>query len=120
MSPRALTPDVVQSRSAQRVFERVATLTSISLPNSLKYIGNGAFMYTGLRNLIIPDSVTYLGPYLCYKCTSLHSVVIGMASTCNTDLLMTQRGSHATQLCISPFGIPCLALTANVICIHTM
>lgn len=53
------------------------TLTSITIPNSVKEIGNGAFEYcTSLSSVIIPNSVTSIGYDAFYKCTNLNSAVI--------------------------------------------
>ena len=38
-------------------------LTSVVLPNTLKYIGNYAFSYNVLTEVIIPSSVEYIGAY---------------------------------------------------------
>ena len=46
-------------------------LTSISLPNSLNRIEQAAFNGSGLREIIIPENVTYIGAYAFSSCNSL-------------------------------------------------
>jgi len=81
-------------------FRGCTCIREIRLPNSLKYIGNyafgflsdlehitipegvvslgmGAFRNTGLREIVIPDSVLRIGNDCFYTCKSLKSVVIG-------------------------------------------
>jgi hypothetical protein len=43
------------------LFYRAANLTSITLPDTVTHIGNGAFRESGLTNITIPDSVTHIG-----------------------------------------------------------
>ena len=59
------------------VFENCIGLTSISIPNSIIYIGNRTFYgCTSLTNINIPNSVTSIGDYALYGCTGLTSVSI--------------------------------------------
>ncbi|MBR6876276.1 MAG: leucine-rich repeat protein [Bacteroidales bacterium] len=54
-----------------------SNLTSIIIPNSVKYIGTEAFSdCVNLTQVIIPDSVTDIGNDAFYGCVSLSSVVI--------------------------------------------
>ena len=47
------------------------------LPDSITYIGNDAFSEcSDLTSIIIPDSVTYIGSHAFYGCTGLTSIVI--------------------------------------------
>ena len=53
-------------------------LTSISLPNSLRFIGEYAFDgCNGLTEIVIPDSVIMLGDNAFEECINLNSVTIG-------------------------------------------
>lgn len=52
-------------------------LQSIKLNEGLKTIGNGAFAYTSIKSLVIPNSVVGKITQLCVGCTMLKSVVIG-------------------------------------------
>ena len=57
-------------------------LESISLPNSVTYIGPDAFYAcSGLKSITIPDNVTTIGNEAFYKCIELTSVTIGSGVT---------------------------------------
>ena len=59
------------------VFENCIGLTSISIPNSIIYIGNRTFYgCTSLTNINIPNSVTSIGDYALYGCSGLTSISI--------------------------------------------
>ena len=57
-------------------FYNQSTLKQISLPDSLKTIGNDAFSETGLTSVKIPDSVTKLGSSAFYQCEDLESITL--------------------------------------------
>lgn len=50
-------------------------LSSITLPDSLEYIGSGAFYVTSLTSIIIPSNVSFIGMGAFYECTNLESVI---------------------------------------------
>ncbi len=51
------------------------SLTSITIPDSVTYIGDAAFEgCTALISITIPDSVTYIGDRAFDDCTSLETV----------------------------------------------
>ena len=53
-------------------------ITNITIPNTVKRIGNNAFQScSGLTSIVIPDSVEEIGDYAFSGCTSLTSVTIG-------------------------------------------
>lgn len=52
-------------------------ITHIELPAGLQRIEDYAMAYTGIDELIMPDSVTEVQGYICYKCPNLKKVVIG-------------------------------------------
>ena len=53
------------------------SLTSITIPDSVTYIGGSAFNgCTGLTSITIPDSVTSIGNYAFNGCTGLTSIII--------------------------------------------
>jgi hypothetical protein len=57
-------------------------MTSISLPNSVKTIGNYAFAQCySLESIIIPDSVTSIGQYAFHSCQAATTVTIGSSVT---------------------------------------
>lgn len=56
-------------------------LNSVTIPNSVKSIGNWAFCGSKLKSIIIPNSVTSIGSEAFKNCTSLTSVSIGNSVT---------------------------------------
>ena len=57
-------------------------ITAITIPNSVTYIGAGAFRNcSGLTSIVIPDSVTEIGEYAFYRCDSLTSVKLSASLT---------------------------------------
>ena len=54
-----------------RAFGGFKDLTSITLPNSLNRIEQSAFNGSGLREITIPENVTYIGAYAFSSCNSL-------------------------------------------------
>lgn len=69
------TADNVFSRS---MFYGFTGLTQVVLPNSITSIGDGAFIgCTGLTSMIIPDQVTSIGAGVFVQCTGLTSLTIG-------------------------------------------
>ena len=73
-------------------FQDCYSLTSISIPNSVTYIGNHAFSSCSLTSISIPNSVTYIGDYAFFAC-SLKSVTISNS--------VTSIGEGAFQGCSS-------------------
>jgi hypothetical protein len=58
-------------------FARCESLTSITIPNSVKSIGKYAFDgCSGLTSIIIPNSVTSIGELAFDNCSSLTSIVV--------------------------------------------
>lgn len=57
-------------------FSRQESLSSISLPQSLRQINNGAFMRSGLTSLVIPDGVHTIEGSAFSSCTNLKSVTL--------------------------------------------
>ncbi len=87
-------------------FNNKRTITSITLPDSLTYIGERVFQYcTALTSIVIPDNVTTIGEQAFGSCTSLSSVTlsdnletIGYAAfhTCTALLNITLPDSVTT------------------------
>lgn len=61
----------------EHAFTDCLNLKSITLEEGIGSIGNYAFSYTGLRQVVIPDSVTFLGTSAFGACESLGIVYIG-------------------------------------------
>ena len=58
-------------------FKNYTNLTSITIPDSVTYIGDYAFSgCSSLTSITIPDSVTYIGEDAFYSCSSLTSITI--------------------------------------------
>lgn len=57
-------------------FNNCYSLTSISIPNSVTFIGHYAFCVCGLTTITIPESVTWIGNEAFCNCSGLTSVTI--------------------------------------------
>lgn len=55
-------------------FDDCRNLTSVSIPNTVTYIGGYAFRRTALTSLVLPNSVTTIDSYAFEQCSSLKSV----------------------------------------------
>ena len=66
-------------------FYECSGLTSVTLPNSLTYIGDNAFNSCGLSSVVIPDNVKTIGEHAFFSCSSLTSVTIGCGVTLIED-----------------------------------
>ena len=70
------------------------SLTSITLPNSLMSIGNGAFYFcTSLTSITLPNSLMSIGNGAFYFCTSLTSITLPNS--------LTSIGERAFMFCTS-------------------
>jgi hypothetical protein len=88
------------------------SITSITIPNSVTSIGNGAFFQCrGLTNIIIPDSVTSIGAHA-FANVGLTSVVIG-----NGVITIGHSAFNHDPLMLSPNNITSLTIGNNVISI---
>ena len=62
---------------ASEAFKKCKSLTSVVLPTTLCYIGEGAFSYcTALDDLKLPESLVDIGSFAFYGCSSLLEVSI--------------------------------------------
>ena len=69
--------DETRVGDTQPLFLNISTLTSVSIPNSVTTIGNGAFnQFTGLTSIKIPNSVTTIGDGVFVNCTNLTTIII--------------------------------------------
>ena len=57
-------------------FTTCAGLLGINLPNGLETIGDGAFMFTGLGTLVLPNTVTSLGKEAFMGCGGLKTITL--------------------------------------------
>ena len=51
-------------------------LTEINIPSGVTSIGGSAFWGSAIGSLVIPESVTEIGKYICRDCAALKSVTI--------------------------------------------
>ena len=70
-------------------FLNCSKLQSITLPSTLKTIGNSAFNGTGLTSVTIPASVTSIGDATFYGCSSMDSITIA-----DSDTPLTMPGTY--------------------------
>ncbi|MBR3932673.1 MAG: leucine-rich repeat domain-containing protein [Clostridia bacterium] len=107
------------------VFAGCKSLTSITLPESLQYIGEGAFMWTGLTCLEIPANVTYVGNMFMdvflekfivseeneYYCTDENGVLFNKDKTtliaCPGSLDVTSYTIPDGVITIAPYAFAC-------------
>jgi len=67
-----------------RAFRDATSLTSIIIPASVTFIGDGAFRNTRLTSFVIPALVTVIDPYAFYDCINLTSITFASNSTITT------------------------------------
>ena len=114
------TIDTIRSRA----FLWCVHLTSIDIPNSVKYIGDAAFAGSGLTSVVIPSSVNSFGNSV-FSSTCLTSVEIpesmekipfGMFSMCPSLTFVTLH-DHVTTICDGAFydsGLTSFEIPASV------
>ncbi|MBR3979904.1 MAG: leucine-rich repeat protein [Bacteroidales bacterium] len=78
--PSSIIPDDVTS-IREYAFPELSSLTSITIPNRVISIGEGAFWSTGLTSISIPESVTSIGEVAFNGCRNLISVTISNGVT---------------------------------------
>ena len=64
------------SSIGKSAFSSCSSLTSVTIPNSVTSIGDGAFSDCSLTSITIPNSVTSIGESAFYYCSGLTSVTI--------------------------------------------
>ncbi|MBQ2989293.1 MAG: leucine-rich repeat protein [Clostridia bacterium] len=78
-------------------FGHCINLNSITIPEGVTEIAEGAFIYSGLKTVIMPQSVTSLGGAVFRGCTNLTDVMIPMELTSIPDNAFRDTGlTHAT------------------------
>ena len=85
ISPTTITsvkiPSELNGRPVQRIddysFKGCTSLTSVTIPDSVKWIGRSAFQScSGLTSVMIPASVTSIGDYAFKDCSSLKTALL--------------------------------------------
>jgi hypothetical protein len=73
-----------------------SALTSLSFPDGLLRIGEGAFGKCGLETISLPGSLTSTGRYAFYACTSLTSCVLGAGIVEISDYTFSECSALST------------------------
>lgn len=72
--------------------------TEITIPDTVKFIGNGAFAHcNNLRSIVVPDSVKIIGERAFYFCTYLERITIGNS--------VISIGAEAFYWCLNLGGV---------------
>jgi len=66
---------------AYRAFGWCSNFSGITIPPSVKYIGDGAFSTTNISSLNIPASTEYVGSAICYQSRSLTQINVDPSNT---------------------------------------
>ena len=93
-------------------FDQCSAVTSVVLPNSITYIGAGAFNGTSISSITLPASVTTVGGYAFYNCRSLASVIL-KGSTPPT-VYDASFNTYETTVLIVPLGAKSAYQSAGV------
>ena len=80
---------------ANGIFNNCNALTSVSLPKSLKTIGDNAFVGAKMTSITIPEKVSYIGKNAFKSCSNLTDVVFSN----------TNGWTYANEYTISPYEI---------------
>jgi hypothetical protein len=91
---------------AANAFQNYKKLVAIKLPASLTSIGSAAFSGSGIRSVIIPDNVTFVGGDAFAYCSGLVSVVIG--AKVNTMEQGVFYSSNVKEAYVKPLTPPTL------------
>ncbi len=60
----------------ESAFDGCSGLSSINIPNSVKFIEKGAFTWSGLKSIDLPNSIEQIGEFAFQSCNSMISVTI--------------------------------------------
>lgn len=85
-------PDFITS-ICSHAFAYRQTITSITIPNTVTYMGAAVFQASYLTNCVIPNSVTTMGTYMFYGSTKL------TACTLPTNETLTAIPAHTFRNC---------------------
>lgn len=104
--------DTDVTRILRNVFQACTNMTSITIPNTVTFLGNGAFLdCSGLTSFTIPNSVTTIGSSTFLRCTGLTSIAIpNSVKTIGSDAFynIPHIEYHGTAT-----GAPCGAKSIN-------
>ena len=107
---------------SQNAFSGCYPWASVTIPENVTTIGNGAFEGSSLTSIIIPNGVTSIGDYVFQGCPNLTSVTIGYGVTsigfraffgC-TGLTSVTIGNNVTSIGVQAFAF-CRSLTSITI-----
>lgn len=80
LSGTVTVPGIMKNKPVMKLegnaFINMAGIDHVDLPGSIVEIGMNAFAGTGIRNIVIPDSVTTMGYSVFQNCTSLEWVIL--------------------------------------------
>ena len=80
LSGTVTVPGIMKNKPVMKLegnaFINMSAIDHVDLPGSIVEIGMNAFAGTGIRNIVIPDSVTTMGYSVFQNCTSLEWVVL--------------------------------------------
>lgn len=79
-------------------YQNMNYLRKINLPSEIQRIGNFAFAYTGISNISIPNSVHYLGSGAFEGCSNVDSLIVGSGITAIYDQFRGCSGLQYLQL----------------------
>lgn len=96
----ALATDIVipegVTRVAPRAFDGCKSIKSLTLPDSLTEIGEGAFRATAISKITIGSAVESVGKFAFYGCSSLRDIYVGVSEIPNTWSAFWCEGTPAT------------------------
>jgi len=99
------------------IIENQRKLTAIHLPNSLKFIGGGAFSYSDINSIIIPENVEEIGNGFCQWCNNLKTITMLNpipinAINCSSNIFASKNGFGISGIENDTLYVPCGSLSA--------
>ena len=113
----SIIPDYVVNINAY-AFSGQINMTSITLPDSVRNIGEYAFLYCGLTSIIIPDNVMYIAPTAFIDCGQFTEIVVSKGNENYVSIgncLIERESNTIIRACSSsnvPNGIVSIAPSA--------
>ncbi len=87
-----------------RAFEGCASLCELTLSTQLEKIGEKAFCNTAITSVSLPDSLVYLGSGAFAECTALKDILVGDESTLYTSVDGVLYNADKTSILAYPAG----------------